>query len=105
MNRREFLKTAASTATLAAVLPSALSAQSESTAPRRPIKKAIMWATVGVKGSTIEKMKAIKEAGFDGVEMMSHMDVDEVLRARDDAGLENPSVCNQHHWTKPLSDP
>src|SRR5437868_5163882 len=51
---------------------------------RRPIKKGIMWATVGVKGTVLEKMKAIKEAGFDGVEMMSHMDQDEVLRARDE---------------------
>src|SRR3989442_14955710 len=64
-----------------------------------------MWATVGVKASVLEKMKAIKAAGFDGTEMMSHMDADEVLRARDETGLEIPSVCGAHHWSKPLSDP
>jgi hexulose-6-phosphate isomerase len=50
-------------------------------------------------------MKAIKEAGFEGVEMMSHMDQAEVLKARDEVGLVIPSVCGQHHWSKPLSDP
>ena len=25
-----------------------------------------MWATVGVNGSVLEKMQAIKEAGFEG---------------------------------------
>ncbi len=50
-------------------------------------------------------MKAIKEAGFEGTEMMSHMDQDEVLRARDATGLVIPSVCGRDHWGKPLSDP
>lgn len=71
---------------------------------KRSIHKGIMWATVGVKGSVLEKMKAIKEAGFAGVEMMSHMDPDEVLRARDATGLIIPSVCGRDHWSKPLSD-
>jgi hexulose-6-phosphate isomerase len=64
-----------------------------------------MWGTVGLKGSVLEKMKAIKEAGFDGVEMNSHMDQDEVLRARDETGLVIPSVCGSVHWAKPLSHP
>jgi hexulose-6-phosphate isomerase len=37
--------------------------------------------------------------------MVSHMDQDEVLRARDEAGLEIPSVCGKVHWKMPLSDP
>ena len=64
-----------------------------------------MWGTVGVKGSVLEKMKAVKAAGFDGAEMNSQMDVEEVLRARDEAGLEIPSVCCSHHWAKPLTHP
>ncbi len=64
-----------------------------------------MWGTVGVKGSLAEKMKAVKAAGFDGVEMMSHMNVAEVLKARDEAGLVIPSVCGELHWKKPLTDP
>jgi len=76
-----------------------------SAAPKRQLKKGIMWGTVDVKGSVLEKMKAVKEAGFDGAEMNSHMDQDEVLRARDATGLEIPSVCGVRHWDKPLSHP
>ncbi len=87
---------------LAAAAPVGLGA--EATA-KRPLKKGIMWGTVGVKGSVLEKMKAVKEAGFDGAEMNSHMDQDEVLRARDETGLSIPSVCGVRHWDKPLSSP
>jgi hexulose-6-phosphate isomerase len=104
MNRRTFLRhTGCALALSSTGLP--LLSHAEASTSKRPIKKAIMWATVGIKGSTLEKMKAIKEAGFEGVEMMSHMDQDEVLKARDEVGLIIPSVCGQHHWAKPLSDP
>ena len=74
-------------------------------APKRKLKKGIMWGTVGMRGSVLEKMRAIKEAGFEGTEMNSHMDQEEVLRARDQTGLTIPSVCGIRHWNKPLSDP
>jgi hexulose-6-phosphate isomerase len=108
MNRREFLKGGAAAAALAMVGPAALAAEERAAvaAPRkRAIRKAIMWGTVGVKGSVLEKMKAVKEAGFEGVEMNSHMDQEEVLRARDATGLIIPSVCGSLHWKKPLTDP
>jgi hexulose-6-phosphate isomerase len=101
MNRRDFVKASGALA-LAAVTPSILAADAP---PARSIKRAIMWGTVGVKGTVLEKMKAIKEAGFDGVEMSSHMDQEEVLRARDETGLIIPSVCGSVHWAKPLSHP
>lgn len=103
--RRSFLKAGGAALALTAASPQLFAADENGPARKRAIKKAIMWATVGVKGSTLEKMKAIKEAGFEGVEMMSHLDVDEVLKARDEAGLEIPSVCAAHHWAKPLTDP
>lgn len=108
MNRREFLTNSAGALAAAALAPAAWAAQDSTTASspaRRPIRKAIMWGTVGVKGSVLEKMKAVKEAGFEGVEMNSHMDQDEVVRARDEVGLVIPSVCGAHHWDKPLSHP
>jgi len=104
MNRREFLRTGASAFALTAIAPGVLAAE-EATPSKRSLKKGIMWETVRVKGSVLEKMKAIKEAGFDGVEMMSHMDQEEVLRARDETGLVIPSVCGEKHWGEPLSDP
>ena len=102
--RRDFLKTSTATLALAALGSAALAAQEKSSVGRT-MKKAIMWGTVGVKGTTLEKMKAVKAAGFDGAEMNSHMDQDEVLRARDETGLEIPSVCGKLHWKLPLSDP
>jgi L-ribulose-5-phosphate 3-epimerase len=108
MNRREFLKAGTGAMALAALAPGALGGEdkkSEAAAPGRANRKAIMWDTVGVKGSVLEKMQAIKEAGFMGVEMISHLDQDEVLRARDATGLAIPSVCGRDHWKKPLSSP
>ena len=91
---------------LAALAPHALGAETETaTRPGRPLKRGIMWGTVGVKGSVLQKMKAVKAAGFDGAEMNSHMDQEEVLRARDETGLAIPSVCGAMHWSKPLSHP
>jgi len=108
MNRREFVQTGVGALALAVLAPGVLAAEENAPAvasPRRPLKKGIMWGTVGVKGSVLERMKAIKKAGFDGAEMMSHMDQDEVLRARDATGLAIPSVCGRDHWSKPLSHP
>ena len=108
MHRREFLKKGAAAMAMTALVRPGLvlnAAESDSPSPKRSIHKAIMWGTVGVKGSVLEKMKAVKAAGFEGVEMNSHMDHDEVVRARDEAGLIIPSVCGAHHWDKPLSHP
>ena len=107
MTRREFFKTGSQAAAIAALGGVALSAvgADQAVGTKRNLKKGIMWGTLGVKGSVMEKMKAAKEAGYDGAEMNSHMDQDEVLRARDAVGMEIPSVCGAHHWSKPLSHP
>jgi hexulose-6-phosphate isomerase len=105
INRREFLKASTVVAVTSALSPKVSTFGAETAAAKPRIRKAIMWATVGMKGTTVEKMKAIKEAGFEGVEMMSHMNQDEVLQARDEAGLQIPSVCGKDHWGKPLSHP
>ncbi|MEI7730618.1 MAG: sugar phosphate isomerase/epimerase family protein [Verrucomicrobiota bacterium] len=101
MNRRHFVQTTVAAAALAAVTP-ALAAEAKA---KRTNKRGIMWATVGIKGSILDKMKAVKEAGFDGVEMMSHLNQEEVLKAREAVGLEILSVCGEKHWGKPLSSP
>src|SRR5262249_43912714 len=49
--------------------------------------------------------RAVKAAGFEGVEPMSHMNQEEVLKALDDTGLKAASVCCNTHWATPLSDP
>lgn len=103
MNRRAFLQTSGAAAAIAA---SAMCATAdEPTAKKRAIKKAVMYATIGLKGSILEKFKALKTAGFDGVEPMSHMNREEVLNALKETGLTAASVCCDTHWAKPLSHP
>ena len=49
----------------------------------------------------------LKEAGFDGVELISPNDLDlnDVLSARDKTGLTIHGVSGSRHWQDPLSDP
>jgi L-ribulose-5-phosphate 3-epimerase len=47
----------------------------------------------------------VKEAGFAGIEPMSHMTQSEVLDAFHSTGLKPASVCCSTHWKNPLSDP
>lgn len=98
MNRRAFLKNSAS-AVAAAVVPVTHAA------PKRNFRKAIMYNTIGVKGTVLEKFQAMKAAGFEGVEPMGAMNRDEVLAALKATGLQAASVCDHNHWVKPLSDP
>ena len=71
----------------------------------QPLCKSIMWGTVGMEGSVLDKCRAIKAAGYDGIEPNSHMNRDEVLSAVEQTGLVVSSVCNIEHWSKPLSHP
>ena len=107
-SRRDFLKLSATVAA-ATAFPLRLlqAADNAPAAPRtnRILKKAIMWGTVGVKGSVMEKMRLVKEAGFEGVEPNSHMSQDEVVEALDKTGLKAASVCCNTHWNLTLSHP
>ena len=63
---------------------------------KRNLKKGIWYAASPGK-TVLEKFQAAKAAGFDGIEPHSHLDQDEVLRARDATGLTIPSVsCGQY---------
>jgi len=73
--------------------------------PARQIKKGIMWGSLRVGKTITEKFQAAKPAGFDGVEVNSHLDRNEVLKAMDLTGLPVPSVCDDRHWKYLLSDP
>jgi hexulose-6-phosphate isomerase len=71
----------------------------------RTIKKGVMWGSNGVGKTIAEKFRSAKAAGFDGIEPMSHLNRDEVLRAKKETGLIVPSVCGEMHWKYLLSDP
>jgi hexulose-6-phosphate isomerase len=104
LNRRDFVKVGGSLAA-AAVLSPVGSAAVEPPVKKRALRKAIMYATIGFKGSVLEQFRALKAAGFEGVEPMSHMKQDEVLKALEETGLQAASVCCNTHWSKPLSHP
>jgi hexulose-6-phosphate isomerase len=69
----------------------------------RELKKGIWYAAAPGK-TVLDKFKAAKAGGFAGVEPPSHLDQEEVLRARDETGLAIPSVsCGRH--SRGLSHP
>ena len=104
MNRRQFAKQTAMATAMATV--STIPGFSEMLLPPgRDIKKGIYWGSLGTGKSILEKFQAAKLAGFDGVEVMSHFNRNEVLKAIDSTGLPVPSICGAMHWKLLLSDP
>ncbi len=105
-SRRQFLQSSttllAATA-LGAPLLGGLGCASMRGQAKRRYQKAIMWDTFGMKGTVLEKFRALKAAGFEGVEASSHMNHDEVARAFEETGLKAASVCGSKHWSKTLS--
>jgi len=104
MNRRQFTKNTAIASTILSVrtLPGFSNLLTPAT---RSMKRGIMWGSIGIGKTILEKFQFAKQAGFEGIEPMSHLDRNEVLKARDATGLPVPSVCGAMHWKFPLSDP
>lgn len=71
----------------------------------RSLRRGIMWGSIGVGETILEKFQLAKQAGFEGIEPMSHLDRNEVLKARNATGLSIPSVCGSLHGKLPLSHP
>src|SRR5262249_19240717 len=102
LNRRDFLALGSGAVVSAALGPvHAIAADEPANKPR--LRKAIMYATIGLKVPVLEQFKAVRAAGFEGVEPMSHMNQEEVLKALDVTGLKAASVCCSTHWNKLLS--
>jgi hexulose-6-phosphate isomerase len=100
-NRRRFLTSAASSALLAVTGNSC----AQEARPARKLRKAIMGGTLSIKGTLIEKYKAAKEAGYEGVEPAGGMNQQEVLDALGQSGLQAASVCCHTHWKQTLTHP
>ena len=69
-------------------------------------KRAFMLGGLS-KGSPKATFQLLKDAGFDGVELISPNDLDllEIRRAREQTGLVIHGVSGARHWQCPLSDP
>lgn len=104
MDRREFVKTSLITSAALSAAP-ALGISLNNAPVNRNSKIGIMYSTIGAGESVAEKFRLCKEAGFEGIEVLSHMDRDEVVKAREATGMEIPSVCGSQHWKFLLSSP
>ena len=104
MRRREFAGITAA-ASLGLLTTPYLGVSQSEVPPSGSIKKGIMWGNIGFGKTILEKFQAAKSAGFDGVEVMSHLNREEVLHAKALTGLPVPSVCGSMHGKFPLSDP
>lgn len=115
MDKRDFIKSAAVLAGVAAVSPLAAAsgartkaAAGTENAPGKPtLKKALGYGMINEELSLTDKFKLAKELGFDGIELNtpSEFKISELLEARAASGIELPSVVNKDHWRTPLSDP
>jgi L-ribulose-5-phosphate 3-epimerase len=99
--RRQFLKTGIAllaTAGLSPRLPAAGAPAQTGAARKRELEKGYMLNTFpGNNVPVMRQFEMLKAAGFDGVEPRSHLNQDDVLRARDVTGLAIPSVtCGTH---------
>lgn len=103
IDRRGFLQTAGA-ALAAATMAGTAQAKARPSAAM-PWRKAYMLNEAS--GPILPHFKRLKDAGFDGVELLSPnaLDRDEVLRARDETGLVIHGVSGSKHWSLPLSSP
>lgn len=99
-SRRRLLQLSA-LGTLAALAPRGFAGASG----KPKLKKALKYGMIGDGDTVLAKFQLIKELGFDGVEMdsPSGIDLDEVLAAKKETGIEIPGVVDSAHWSKPFS--
>ena len=71
------------------------------------VRKALKYGMIGEGESIADKLKIARDAGFEGVEFDAPSDLktDEILKAKEEAGIEIPGVVDSVHWSKPLSHP
>lgn len=120
MDRRQFITTASITTAAAAAMGSSLSsASARQDAPGAgPAKaagsnagriyKSLKSGMVGIKGSWMDRFKALKGMGYDGIDFdagLFGVNAKEILEARDQTGLHVHGVVDPTHWGVRLSSP
>ena len=105
IDRRTFLKAAG--ASMAASLIGAPAMAAPTVDPPKDWKKAYMLSGALRADSLEREFQALKDAGFDGVEIASpnELDPEAVVQARDRAGLIVHGVSGSRHWKDTLGDP
>ena len=106
LNRRDFGK-ASSLALAATALPALGQAVDEQPRPKPRILKSIKFGMFGGNLPIADKFRALKEIGYDGVELNSPGGVDkkQALAASRETGLPIHGVVDSIHWGTRLSSP
>ena len=106
LNRRDFGK-ASSLALVATALPALGQAVDEQSRPKPRILKSIKFGMFGGNLPIADKFRALKEIGYDGVELNSPGGVDkkQALAASLETGLPIHGVVDSIHWGTRLSSP
>lgn len=100
MNRRDFVKkTLLSSVAVSANSAFGFAANNQPSVKNRKIS--IMWGVLDVGDTIMEKFQLCRQAGFDGVQISSHMDRDKVLKARDATGLEISGIVGSGSFSSP----
>ncbi len=104
MNRRNFLLTGAAALAGAALRPA------RAQTPVTPLKKAVNLGMIkGPANATLaDRFKMARDAGFEGIELNlpdAHWNVEMLLDAKSQSGLEIAGIICTPHWSFPLSDP
>jgi len=114
MKRREFLQK--SSAGLAGLTMGSVLMNHETTSANKKtgqpvqelsLKKGYMLGTFPERNeyTVMQQFQMLKTAGFHGVEPDSGLDRSEVLAAKEETGLEIPSIVVSTHWSQPLTSP
>lgn len=104
MNRREFAKKSIMASAFVSAVP--FRGYTAFGVPaKRALKTGIMWGSIGVGKTIMEKFQAVKAAGYEGIETDSHLDREAVIKAANATGLKVHSVCDSKHWELLLSSP
>jgi hexulose-6-phosphate isomerase len=76
-------------------------------ARKRKLRKALGIGMIEAGATLAEKFALARDCGFEGIEMdgPSGRELEDVLAARDRAGLAIPSVVDSVHWQHSLGDP
>jgi L-ribulose-5-phosphate 3-epimerase len=101
LHRRHFVQSTAALLAGSAWLGSAPAAFAAPTASaERVLYKTLKIGMVNVPGTLTEKFRAVKEAGFDGIEMDSPgMNVEETRKAIAESGLPVDGTVCSTHWS------
>lgn len=107
INRRDFIQGCSAAGALATLPQISLAAEEASTTDTKRLKNAVKIGMVDVPGTLTEKFTALKELGFDGVELNSPggPPAEEVQKAVKESGLPVHGVVDSIHWRIRLSDP